>query len=208
MTFYHLPFFYSLSRNQCAHIALHSIIPVYFAPDQREDTYAGQQGELVPACRVEPSNAEEVSFVLKAITKAACNFTLRSGGHSGWPGASNSDGGVTLSLRRIKHVEVSEDRSFVTLGAGAQWLEVYTALDEHDLAVVGGRAGTVGVGGLLLGGKSLVEEILLQLTWKGASATSPADMDLASIQSLPSRWCCLMGPSRELMTRVQNCTIS
>ena len=138
---------------QCARIALDSKVPVYFAPDQRADTYAGQQGEVVSACRVEPGDADEVSYVLTALKKAQCHFALRSGGHSGWPGASNSDGGVTLLLRRIKHVEVSDDRKTVRLGSGAQWLEVYSALGEHALAVVGGRAGTVGVGGLLLGGK-------------------------------------------------------
>ena len=140
---------------QCANIALDTSIAVFFAPNQLSDTYAGQQGELVSACRVEPENAEEVATVLQAAKRAECRFTVRSGGHSVWPGASNADGGLTIALARINHVEVSDDRKTVRLGSGGQWTGVYRSLEEQGLAVVGGRAGTVGVGGLLLGGKAV-----------------------------------------------------
>lgn len=106
------------------------------------------------ACRVEPASADDVATVLKAVKEAECHFAVRSGGHSIWPGASNADGGLTISLKRINHVEVSDDRRTARIGSGGQWTGVYRALEEQGLAVVGGRAGTVGVGGLLLGGKS------------------------------------------------------
>lgn len=44
-----------------------------------------------------------------------------------------------------------KDRS-VTLGPGARWNDVYTALEPHNLTVSGGRAAYLGVGGYVLGG--------------------------------------------------------
>jgi FAD/FMN-containing dehydrogenase len=147
------PFPDQLTHNQCAHLTLNTSIPVYFAPNQLPDTYAGQAGELISACRVEPRTPEEVAYALDAAKSASCHFAVRSGGHTGWPGASNADGGMTIALGRIDHVEVSRNRGRVRLGSGGTWLGVYRALGEYGLAVVGGRAGTVGVGGLLLGGE-------------------------------------------------------
>lgn len=141
---------------QCAHIALNTSIDVFFVPNELADTYAGQQGEVVSACRVEPGSAQDVATVLLAVKQAGCPFAVRSGGHSVLRGASIADGGITLSLKRIDHVEVSDDRQTVSLGSGGQWTGVYRSLEEKGLAVVGGRAGTVGVGGLLLGGKMLL----------------------------------------------------
>lgn len=48
----------------------------------------------------------------------------------------------------------SSDRSSVAIGPGNTWREVYTALENFNLTMVGGRAATVGVSGLLLGGRS------------------------------------------------------
>lgn len=40
----------------------------------------------------------------------------------------------------------------VTLGAGEDWGDIYAALHEHDLTVVGGTGDTIGLGGYLTGG--------------------------------------------------------
>lgn len=44
------------------------------------------------------------------------------------------------------------ENSIASVGPGARWLDVYRTLDEYNVGVLGGRIGTVGVGGLLLGG--------------------------------------------------------
>lgn len=44
------------------------------------------------------------------------------------------------------------DNSIASVEPGARWLDVYRTLDEYNVGVLGGRIGTVGVGGLLLGG--------------------------------------------------------
>ena len=114
-----------------------------------------QQQEVTPACRVEPSTSEDVALILGILVKESCPFAIKSGGHSRIANSSNSNGGVTIDLVRIKQVVLSEDTKTVQVGSGAVWFDVYSALEEKDLMVVGGRVGDVGVGGLVLGGKML-----------------------------------------------------
>lgn len=70
-----------------------------------------------------------------------------------WAGAANIQDGVTIDLSQMSRIKVSKDRKIVSVGAGARWQDVYARLDPMNLSVVGGRAGTVGVAGLTLGGK-------------------------------------------------------
>lgn len=67
-------------------------------------------------------------------------------------GASNIQNGLTIDLRHLSLVEVSSDRSLTRVGTGNTWQAVYKKLEPLRLAVVGGRHGGVGVGGLTLGG--------------------------------------------------------
>ncbi|KAI0003881.1 hypothetical protein F4779DRAFT_621681, partial [Xylariaceae sp. FL0662B] len=79
-----------------------------------------------------------------------CRIAIRSGGHTSWAGASNVADGVVIDLRALKAVELSADKSIVSVGAGASWDAVYGKLDSLGLSVNGGRA--AGVAGLVLGG--------------------------------------------------------
>lgn len=79
-----------------------------------------------------------------------------------WAGASNIQDGVTIDLSAIKGIKVSEDHSITSVGGGARWGDVYLKLDAMDLSVVGGRVFNVGVGGLVLGGKTSELVILLR----------------------------------------------
>lgn len=49
-------------------------------------------------------------------------------------------------------LQISDDRKSVIVGPGHTWGEVYTYLEQFDVAVAGGRLAPVGVPGLLLGG--------------------------------------------------------
>lgn len=71
-----------------------------------------------------------------------------------WAGASNIQDGITVDLSAIREVSVSEDHSITSVGGGARWEDVYLKLDALGLSVVGGRVFNVGVGGLILGGKT------------------------------------------------------
>jgi FAD/FMN-containing dehydrogenase len=92
--------------------------------------------------------------ILKSVKKNGCHFAIKSGGHARFAGASNADGGVTIDLVRLNAVELEADKKSVVIGAGNRWAEVYRKLEAEELTVVGGRVATVGVGGVILGGKS------------------------------------------------------
>lgn len=93
-----------------------------------------------------------------------------------WAGASNIQDGVTIDLSAIKEVIVSRDHSMTSVGGGARWEDVYLKLDAMDLSVVGGRVFNVGVGGLILGGKT---------TNSVTSSTSNMKRQVAILSSRP-----------------------
>lgn len=49
-------------------------------------------------------------------------------------------------------IEFAQDS--VRVGAGNRWIDVYKQTEKRGVTVVGGRLPTVGVPGLLLGGKN------------------------------------------------------
>lgn len=77
---------------------------------------------------------------------------MRSGGYSYYAGASNIQGGVTIDLQGLDHIDLEPDRSIVSVGAGATWFDVYSYLNPLNLTANGGRVANVGVGGLTIGG--------------------------------------------------------
>ena len=116
-----------------------------------------QNQNLQPACVVKPKNAQQVSQAVSILSsrakdKGGCKFTIRSGGHSPW-GSSNIDGGVTIDLGNLSDVALNEDRTVASIGSGNRWFKVYSTLEQYGVTVVGGRVSSVGVGGLLTGGK-------------------------------------------------------
>ncbi|QDS68879.1 hypothetical protein FKW77_007619 [Venturia effusa] len=80
-------------------------------------------------------------------------FAVKSGGHARFAGASNANGGVTIDLVRFDEIKLAEDKNSVMIGAGNRWGRVYRKLEENNLTVIGGRGASVGVGGLILGGR-------------------------------------------------------
>jgi hypothetical protein len=52
----------------------------------------------------------------------------------------------------MNQIDVAADNSYVSLGPGNVWADVYTELDKVGLGTSGGRDASVGVGGLVTGG--------------------------------------------------------
>jgi FAD/FMN-containing dehydrogenase len=106
-----------------------------------------------PACVASPACAADVSLLVKTLVKAEVPFAIRSGGHSPNRGDATIDGsGVMISMHRLNQVTYNPHSQLANIGPGALWGAVYTALDQHNVTVVGGRVMPVGVGGLTLGG--------------------------------------------------------
>jgi len=116
--------------------------------------WAQQEISVIPACRLTPVSAEDVSVAVTESSRLQCLFAVRSGGHMWWAESANFQDGVTIDLSAMNQVKVSKDHTITSVGGGARWEDVYLKLDAMNLAVSGGRVNDVGVGGLTLGGRS------------------------------------------------------
>ena len=126
--------------------------------------FSTQNRDLIPACIVQPRNVQELSTAMKHIrrehavrvadksTVSEGLFAVRAGGANTATGISCAKNGVVIDLVHLKEVEPAKDGSYVTIGAGAYWRDVYKALEGTGLGVVGGRSSPVGVGGSTLQG--------------------------------------------------------
>ncbi|EXJ69781.1 uncharacterized protein A1O5_06852 [Cladophialophora psammophila CBS 110553] len=123
---------------------------------QQAQYWAFNQADFAPTCRLSPETPEQVSSLVSQLVALGDNvqFAITSGGHSTAHGASNLNDGITLDLSALSSVSVAHDYSYVEVGTGARWLDIYQILDPLGLAVSGGRAASVGIGGYLLGGLS------------------------------------------------------
>ena len=108
---------------------------------------------MIPSCIIKPQTAKDVSKALSVVKFFRTKFAVRSGGHSPNPGFSTlSDPGILIDLKDLDQITINEDKSVATIGPGVEWLQVYEALDQYGVSVVGGRGPTVGAGGFMLGG--------------------------------------------------------
>ncbi|KAJ4287031.1 hypothetical protein N0V88_007795 [Collariella sp. IMI 366227] len=106
---------------------------------------------LYPTCVVEVGSQEDVSLVLQAVAKSQTPFAIYSAGHASNPGFSSTTG-IHISLKRFNQVKLSEDKTTVEVGFGQGWTDVYKALKDTGVNVVGGRVPGPGLGGFTLGG--------------------------------------------------------
>ncbi|KAJ5094731.1 FAD-binding domain-containing protein [Penicillium angulare] len=139
-------------RQACSELSS-SFGPAFHWPQNDNFTiWDAKQQEVHPACRVEPSSANDVASILRILVDHWCYFSVKGGGHSRNPGDSNSLGGVTVDLDRLSSVDILEGGTQARVGGGATTIQVYEALETQNLSFVGGRVGSVGVGGFILGG--------------------------------------------------------
>ncbi|RAK97903.1 FAD-binding oxidoreductase [Aspergillus ibericus CBS 121593] len=107
---------------------------------------------LSPSCIVQPHSAEDVSIVISTLAQTPCQFAVRSGGHTTWPGAASIEQGVTIDLSTMNDTTYHEDKGVASVLPGARWQSVYQTLEPYGVTVPGGRSGAVGVSGFLIGG--------------------------------------------------------
>ncbi|KAK5048566.1 hypothetical protein LTR84_005657 [Exophiala bonariae] len=119
-----------------------------------QEYWASNQIDLKPYCRIMPRTSTEAAAAVRALNDEKMRFAVESGGHSSIMGASNINDGVTLDLSLLDGIALSPDGCNLHVGTGMRWLDVYEFLEREDLSISvnGARAGSVGVGGFLLGG--------------------------------------------------------
>lgn len=65
-------------------------------------------------------------------------------------------------MQNFHNIKYDEETKTAVVGPGQTWYDVYSALDQHGVTVLGGRVPTVGVGGLLLGGGKSIANLCNQ----------------------------------------------
>lgn len=104
-----------------------------------------------PAAIARCSTVEDVIAAVHFAREQGLEVAVRSGGHS-IAGYSSSEGGLVIDLSEMKALAVDTEQCIMRLEPGLTWKEVADALQPYGLALTAGDTGTVGVGGLMLGG--------------------------------------------------------
>src|SRR5918998_3898125 len=104
-----------------------------------------------PALIVRVKDAADVSHVITLAREGGLELAVRSGGHS-VAGHSVSDGGIVLDLSEMKNLEIDEERHTAWAETGLTAGEYTAAAWAHGLATGFGDTGSVGIGGITLGG--------------------------------------------------------
>ena len=104
-----------------------------------------------PAVIVRPADAADVSLVVSLARETGLELAIRSGGHSG-AGHSVSDGGFVLDLRDMRALHIDAERRTAWAETGLTAGEYTTAAGAYNLATGFGDTGSVGIGGITLGG--------------------------------------------------------
>jgi FAD/FMN-containing dehydrogenase len=104
-----------------------------------------------PAAIVRVRDDKDVARTVCVARDEGAELAVRSGGHSVL-GHSTTEGGIVIDLRAMKGLEVDEPAQTAWVETGLSAAEVTSALSERGLAIGFGDTGSVGVGGITLGG--------------------------------------------------------
>jgi FAD/FMN-containing dehydrogenase len=104
-----------------------------------------------PAAIVRPLDAFEVARVVSVAREAGAELAVRGGGHSA-AGFGVNDGGIVVDMRDMRGFDVDVAAGTAWADAGLTAGEYTESAAMHGLATGFGDAGTVGVGGITLGG--------------------------------------------------------
>ena len=104
-----------------------------------------------PAAIARPLDAGEVSRVVSVARESGLELAVRSGGHS-LAGHGVSEGGIVLDLSSMRALGIDPAGRTAWAATGLTAAEYTAAAGVHGLATGFGDTGSVGIGGLTLGG--------------------------------------------------------
>ena len=104
-----------------------------------------------PAAIVRVADEADVSRVVSLARDSGQELAVRSGGHS-LAGHSVSEGGIVLDLSDMKALDVDVEGRTAWAQTGLTAAEFTNGVGAHGLAIGFGDTGSVGIGGITLGG--------------------------------------------------------
>jgi FAD/FMN-containing dehydrogenase len=119
--------------------------------DQARTVFYGGFDQRRPAAIIRAADATEVARVVELARETGLELAVRSGGHSN-AGHGVTDGGIVLDLGEMRALEIDAAGRTAWAQTGLTAGEYTTAAGVHGLATGFGDTGSVGIGGLTLGG--------------------------------------------------------
>jgi FAD/FMN-containing dehydrogenase len=104
-----------------------------------------------PAVIAQVADTADVARVVTIARDGGIELAVRSGGHS-VAGHSTTDGGLVLDLRAMKRIDIDVAGRTAWAETGLSAVEYTQATAEHGLVTGFGDTGSVGIGGITLGG--------------------------------------------------------
>jgi FAD/FMN-containing dehydrogenase len=118
--------------------------------DQARTVFVGDVDRR-PAVIVRVTDASDVSAVIGLARESGLPLAVRSGGHSN-PGYGVADGGIVIDVRDMKSQDIDPEKRTAWAESGLTAGEYSVEAAKHGLATGFGDTGSVGLGGLTLGG--------------------------------------------------------
>lgn len=104
-----------------------------------------------PAVILRVRNADEVARAIALARQTGLELAVRSGGHSS-AGHSVTEGGIVLDLSAMRDLQIDVEARTAWAESGLTAGEYTIAAAKHGLATGFGDTGSVGIGGITLGG--------------------------------------------------------
>jgi hypothetical protein len=104
-----------------------------------------------PAVIIRARDADEVARVISLARETGLELAVRSGGHSA-AGFGVTEGGIVLDLSDLRGLQIDVEDRTAWAEAGLTAGEYTAAAGAHGLATGFGDTGSVGIGGITLGG--------------------------------------------------------
>ncbi|GMU41170.1 MAG: oxidoreductase [Chloroflexota bacterium] len=104
-----------------------------------------------PAAIVRCAGTQDVAFAVRFARERGIAFVPRSGGHAVW-GHSVQDGALLIDLGGMKAITIDPIERTAVVQPGVRSNELGAAAGVYGLALTTGDTGSVGIGGLTVGG--------------------------------------------------------
>ncbi len=104
-----------------------------------------------PAAIIRVASTNDVQQAIQLAKNEKLELAVRSGGHS-VAGYSTTEGGVVIDLRDLNKIEIDASNMTVWAETGLTAKELTDELDKQNFVLGFGDAGSVGIGGITLGG--------------------------------------------------------
>jgi FAD binding domain/Berberine and berberine like len=118
--------------------------------DEARKVFSGEFDRR-PAVIIRVAGDEDVARVVRLARDTGLELAVRSGGHSG-AGHSTTDGGIVLDLSDMKGLDIDAEGRTAWAQTGLTAGEYSTRAGALGLATGFGDTGSVGIGGITLGG--------------------------------------------------------